>query len=131
MRKTIVSLVLCLVLVAGLVYGANIPAPFGRAKQIACLETPNEHGNYVRVYKFEMDGQQITCGIAYYVKQQLIMIACESQATFYKEDTGELIAGIFSPGGLQRAEATDEQILGFAFNVFRELVKHGLIGNEV
>jgi len=102
---------------------AEAPAPFSAAKMHAMSRPVDSDGDYIWEYMGNKDGEQIHYVLVYLSKEKVILIGREPFICAYNEDTGEIQAGVFMGRGVMPINRPAEEIIEFAFEIFRELVE--------
>ena len=106
---------------------AEAPAPFCKAKEYALKMNMDSEGDYVWEFSKNGDGQQIRYALVYLAQRKVILIARNVFVVAYMEETKELGAATFMGYGFVQIEKSREEIIEFAFRIFRELVEAGAI----
>ena len=118
----VVIFTLCVVLFTTMAF-AEAPAPFWAAKMHAMSRPADGDGNYVWELEKTTDGEQVYYALVYLTKLKGIMIIRTPFICSYDETTGEIRAGVFMGMGIMPIDKPPEEIIDFAFKIFRELVE--------
>ena len=124
-------LVILILLILASVAFAEAPAPFCAAKEYAMKMPMDSEGDYVWEFTKNNDGHQVRYTLMYLVDQKIILIGREYLVFAYMEDTGEIKAAVFLGYGFMPVEKPSEEIIEFAFKIFRELVAAGALGTVI
>lgn len=124
-------LMILILLVLASVTFAEAPAPFCAAKQHALKMPTDSEGDYVWEFTKNDDGQQIRYALVYLTRDHMILIARDPFVCAYMEDTREIKAAVFLGYGFMPVEKPSEEIVEFAFKIFRELVAAGALGTVI
>jgi len=119
----VVILALFVVLFTAMAFAGEIPAPFCAAKMHAMSKAADADGDYIWKYTRDKDGEQINYVLVYLPEAKAILIGRELFICSYSEDTGEILAGVFIGMGVMPINKPPEEIIEFAFEIFRELVE--------
>jgi len=127
MRKLGLIALLVLVLVTQAL-AINIPAPFGKVKQIALTEPKDEDGNYIKEISFLENGKEIIFVLAYIPSVKVIGIGSTIDWLIYEywEETGK-ISVAYGPVRYSVKEENRGKFFEAAFKVMRSLVIRNLI----
>ena len=100
MKKCIPVLVL-FGLLAALAFATEIPAPFGKVKEIALKATPDHRGNFMATFAINKNGEETVYLMGYLSQQKIIGIGTSRDGIIYEynEESCECTAYVFA--GLQ------------------------------
>jgi len=106
----------------------EIPAPFGRAREMALTVKPNEAGNYLIRIEFNEDGRDFAYIIGYLPSYNLIGIGnlVDGVVFEFNTETGEFTVWTYM-GRMPIAKEQIPEAIAEAFGIFRVLVAKGLI----
>lgn len=121
-KKLVVASILLFLLCAS--FASSLPAPFGKAKELALKAPPNAVGNHILIFEAK---ELSTYLIGYLPAHKIIGIGKEMGGKLvvaeYCEEDGKFS---FWVDGI-RKEADQKSVISFAFAVFRELVDKSII----
>lgn len=123
-------MILMMLLFATVVF-AEAPAPFCSAKEHAMKMGPDADGDYVWEFTKNGDGQEVRYALVYLVNKKIILIGRDPIILGYIEDTGEIRAAVIMGLGTMPVDKPREEIIEFAFKIFRELVAAGALGTII
>lgn len=102
---------------------AEAPAPFSAAKIHAMSKPADADGDYIWEFAGDKDGEQVHYALVYLTETKSILIMREPFICAYNETTREIQAGVFMGMGVMPINRPAEEIIEFAFEIFRELVE--------